>query len=343
MKNSFEACLAVTLKWEGGYSNHPDDPGGPTMRGVIQREYDKWRTANGKNRRPVRLISEAEVQAIYRQNYWDAAGCEELECGLDLCVFDAAVNSGVARALKWLSEARDIDGYQDKRLNFLSGLRLWRVFGKGWSARVTDVRAKAKAMAEGKAAPEAENDNTLHAGMRGEKVRALQAGLRRLGYPCGEVDGMFGEQTRRAVVLFQHDHGFDAEAPGVWRPGYDEVLKTAEPMLPKRAKVTAKDLERAGDPHIKRLNLLQRVLAWIFGAGAVGQLLDSESLAQSLSAMRGMIEPVQAVIQWGLGHRWLMLALVCAGVIALVRNLRAEHVKAYRNFDYQGQQGAIEV
>ena len=41
--DNFERCLAITLKWEGGYSNHPDDPGGPTMRGIIQREYDAWR------------------------------------------------------------------------------------------------------------------------------------------------------------------------------------------------------------------------------------------------------------------------------------------------------------
>ena len=50
---NFERCLAVTLKWEGGYSNHPDDPGGPTMQGIIQREYDAWRRKQGKRPRPV--------------------------------------------------------------------------------------------------------------------------------------------------------------------------------------------------------------------------------------------------------------------------------------------------
>ena len=95
---NFERCLAVTLKWEGGYSNHPDDPGGPTMRGIIQREYDSWRKKQGKRTRPVRQIEENELRDIYRSEYWDAMNCGNLDPGLDLCVFDAAVNSGVRRA-----------------------------------------------------------------------------------------------------------------------------------------------------------------------------------------------------------------------------------------------------
>jgi lysozyme family protein len=82
--NNFERCLAITLKWEGGYSNHPDDPGGPTMRGIIQREYDAWRKKHDMRLRPVRQIDEDEVQAIYRNEYWDAMGCDELPAGFDL-------------------------------------------------------------------------------------------------------------------------------------------------------------------------------------------------------------------------------------------------------------------
>ena len=74
--DNFERCLAITLKWEGGYSNHPDDPGGPTMRGIIQREYDAWRKKLGKSRRSVRQIEESELQAIYRDEYWDAMDCD---------------------------------------------------------------------------------------------------------------------------------------------------------------------------------------------------------------------------------------------------------------------------
>ncbi len=119
---NFERCLAVTLKWEGGYSNHPDDPGGPTMHEIIQREYDCWRKRQGLRTRPVRQIEEDELRAIYRSEYWDAMNCGNLSPGLDLCVFDAAVNSGVQRARSWQMQAKEIDAFCDLRLAFLRGL-----------------------------------------------------------------------------------------------------------------------------------------------------------------------------------------------------------------------------
>ena len=90
--NNFERCLAITLKWEGGYSNHPDDPGGPTMQGIIQREYDAWRKKHGKRSRPVSQIEEDELQTIYRQEYWDAMACEEFAD----CVYLALAGIGVS-------------------------------------------------------------------------------------------------------------------------------------------------------------------------------------------------------------------------------------------------------
>lgn len=100
----FRACLADTLKWEGGWSNHPKDPGGATMRGVIQRVYDAWREKNGLPRRSVRLIEDSEVEAIYRQNYWNLVRGDELPPGLDLAVFDFGVNSGPARSARYLQK-----------------------------------------------------------------------------------------------------------------------------------------------------------------------------------------------------------------------------------------------
>jgi lysozyme family protein len=145
---NFERCLAITLKWEGGYSNHLDDTGGPTMKGIIQREYDAWRKKNGKTKRPVRQIEEEELRAIYRNEYWDAMGCNALLAGMDLCIFDAAVNSGTARAREWQKQAKDIDAYCDVRLAFLQKLgRLWRVFGAGWRRRVSGIREQAHLMA----------------------------------------------------------------------------------------------------------------------------------------------------------------------------------------------------
>ena len=306
------------------------------MRGITQREYDGWRKQNRRSKRSVKQIGEQELHAIYRGGYWDRLGCDGLPAGLDLCVFDAGVNSGVARAEAWLAEAGEIDSFCDRRLAFLKQTgRLWRVFGQGWRRRVAGIRVDAHAMA-GDEVPALKDDNTLHAGMRGGQVRHLQKRLRRLGYPCGLADGIFGEQTHRAVILFQQDHDLAGDA-GVWLPDYEKVLDAAEPMLPKRKVTTARDLETAGDPPMRRLGLLQRVLAWFFGASAVAQVTDGSSVLETMGAVRSALEPVQGLLDWASGHRWLLIALLCAGSIALVRNLRTIHVSAFQNFDYQGQ------
>jgi lysozyme family protein len=340
--NNFERCLAVTLKWEGGYSNNPDDPGGPTMRGIIQREYDAWRKKNGLAPRPVRQIEEDELQSIYRGEYWNAIGCEDLPAGLDLCVFDAAVNSGVGRAKEWLDQSREIDPYCDSRLAFLQRLgHLWRVFGAGWTRRVAGIRAQAHAFT-GAQAELAPDDGSLHAGMKGDAVRELQERLRALGYPIGAVDGIFGEQVYRAVVIFQHDHDLNGE-PGVWNPSYRTVLDKAKPMLPGRKSVTHRDLEKMGDRPIKRMNLLQRIFAWIFGASAVAQAFDGSSVLDSVTGMRNIVEPVQDVFAWVSSNRLFLVGAGCVAVIALIRLLRSEHVTAYQNFDYQGPAQAPEA
>jgi lysozyme family protein len=339
--DNFERCLAITLKWEGGYSNHPDDPGGPTMKGITQREYDAWRKKQGKRPRPVRQIEAGELRAIYRREYWDACECGGLTPGMDLCMFDAAVNSGAARAKKWLERATEIDAFCDVRLAFLRGLgRLWRVFGAGWSRRVQGIREEAHLMA-GQSVTIVPHGGGLHAGMTGGSIRALQEKLRALGYPCGAVDGVFGEQTHRAVILFQHDNDLQGEL-GIWLPAYDDALATAKPMLPKRFETTAKDLERAGDAPVRHMNILQRLFAWLFGASAAAQVLQGESVIESLNGMRTVIEPVQGILTWFSSNRWLFIAGACIGLIAIVRLMRAEHVKAYQNFGYQGRAAATQ-
>jgi lysozyme family protein len=337
---NFERCLAVTLKWEGGYSNHPDDPGGPTMRGITQREYDAWRLKQGQRTRPVREIEDSELREIYHREYWDAMSCNGLAAGMDLCVFDAAVNSGVGRAREWHAQAKDIDAFCNLRLAFLQGLgRLWRVFGTGWRRRVAGIQNEAHLMA-GNSVTLAPHDTSLHAGMKGNAVRELQKKLRALGYPCGAVDGIFGEQLFRAVVLFQHDNDLTGE-PGVWLAAYNEKLASASPMLPRRIGTTARELERMGDRPAKRLNVLQRIFAWLFGASAAAQAFHGESVVDSVSGMRSIVEPLQDVADWISGNHWLILAALCIGLIAFVRLIRSEHVLAYRNFDYQGPSEAM--
>ncbi len=166
----FAACLPLILKHEGGYVDHPKDPGGATNKGITQKTYDSWRDRKGEFRRSVRRIADAEVAAIYRRDYWDAIRGDELPAGIDYCVFDFAVNSGIDRAARYLQSAvgspadgkigpntiaaakgRDakatIEAICDNRMAFLRGLRNWPTFGKGWTARVNDVRDRALEMA----------------------------------------------------------------------------------------------------------------------------------------------------------------------------------------------------
>jgi len=95
---NYPRCLANTLREEGDWSNHPSDPGGPTMRGIIQREYTKYRAGKGLPNQSVRYITEVELQEIYAGNYWKPMLGDLWPKGPDQIVFDIAVNSGTGRA-----------------------------------------------------------------------------------------------------------------------------------------------------------------------------------------------------------------------------------------------------
>lgn len=102
---AFAASLPFILRWEGGYVNHPADPGGATNQGVTQKVYAQWRERQGLPLRHVRLIEEAEVQAVYETGYWLPPRCDLLRRQLDLVQFDTAVNMGVGRAVRLLQAA----------------------------------------------------------------------------------------------------------------------------------------------------------------------------------------------------------------------------------------------
>lgn len=168
MNNEFERALAKVLVHEGGYSNHPADPGGATMRGVTQAVYDDYRRANGDRPRPVKQLMDEELRDIYKARYWDLVKGDSLPQGLSYVVFDGGVNSGVSRSVKWLQKALGvnqdglvgpatlaaverctdipalIDRICDIRLTFLKSLKTWKTFGNGWGRRVEGVRAVGK-------------------------------------------------------------------------------------------------------------------------------------------------------------------------------------------------------
>lgn len=103
--DAFRTSLSFILRWEGGFVDHPADPGGRTNKGVTQRVYDAWRRRQGLAQRDVKLIVEPEVHAIYETGYWIPPRCDLLQSKLDLVQFDTAVNMGVGRAVRFLQQS----------------------------------------------------------------------------------------------------------------------------------------------------------------------------------------------------------------------------------------------
>jgi lysozyme family protein len=102
---AFDAALPFVLRWEGGFVDHPKDPGGRTNKGVTQRVYTAWRARRGLPHQDVRHITDAEVKAIYESDYWLPPRCDQLPARLDLVQFDTAVNMGPGRAVRFLQAA----------------------------------------------------------------------------------------------------------------------------------------------------------------------------------------------------------------------------------------------
>jgi lysozyme family protein len=158
--SNYRPCLKEVLKHEGGYINHPKDPGGETNFGVtkvVAREFGYTG--------PMRAIPMDVVENIYRNQYWRSGSgdCDKLVVGVDLATFDFAVNSGPARAWKYLRASVGGDAISTiktlcaKRMGFLQGLGTWATFGKGWARRVAGVEAVGVKMnlAAGNLSPEA--------------------------------------------------------------------------------------------------------------------------------------------------------------------------------------------
>lgn len=168
MKDNYARCLDEVLRHEGGYVNHPADPGGATNFGVTQATYNAWRKKKGLAARSVKSIARSEIEAIYRNEYWNKIKGDDLPAGVDLAIFDFAVNSGVSRSSKYTqalvgtpqdgvigpATLKAIASYKgklnldlcDKRMAFLKGLKTWPTFGKGWTNRVNSVRKVSESM-----------------------------------------------------------------------------------------------------------------------------------------------------------------------------------------------------
>lgn len=168
MDRNFARALSLVLKSEGGWSDHPSDPGGATMKGVTLANFRRFVKPNA-TKDDLRKITDELVAVVYRRFYWDAVLGAELPDGVDYAVFDYAVNSGPGRAIQHLQEvvgakvdgkigpetirktkaimnATVINDLCDRRMRFLRGLKTWGTFGKGWTSRVSAVRVGALRM-----------------------------------------------------------------------------------------------------------------------------------------------------------------------------------------------------
>ncbi len=170
MKDNFVDPLAAVLHHEGGFVNHPKDPGGMTNLGCTKRVWEEW-VGHEVDEKTMRNLTPADVAPLYKAKYWDKVRGDDLPSGVDYVVFDAAINSGPGRAAKWLQEAVDVvaDGaigpatlravnampaqeivekYQQIRLEFLKALPTWDTFGRGWGRRVQEVQTAAVQMVD---------------------------------------------------------------------------------------------------------------------------------------------------------------------------------------------------
>ncbi|MDW9880458.1 hypothetical protein GOA90_25050 [Sinorhizobium meliloti] len=166
-KENLDRCLAVTLRHEGGWSDHKKDPGGATMMGVTLATYRRYKP--GATKSDLRSITMARVQEIYRDGFWSPIAGDALPFGIDLATFDFAVNSGPSRGVKALQAAigAKVDGKAGAdtilkaskadgkkaiqamcagRLSFMKSLKIWSTFKNGWSRRVAEIEAKAVSM-----------------------------------------------------------------------------------------------------------------------------------------------------------------------------------------------------
>jgi lysozyme family protein len=161
-------CLETILHHEGGYVNHPKDPGGETNLGVTKKVYEEFGGV-----KDMKDLTREDVEPIYKKNYWDRVKGDQLPSGLDLCVFDFGVNAGTGRAAKYLQnligttadggigpntlKALDnyvdghgvqttIENYQAERQKYYESLSTFDTFGKGWTRRVTETTELAVSM-----------------------------------------------------------------------------------------------------------------------------------------------------------------------------------------------------
>jgi lysozyme family protein len=125
----WRAAIDTLQRVEGGYVNHPDDPGGETNFGISKRAYPDLNIA---------MLTKSQAAAIAKRDYWDKVP-DTLSDELRWMAFDAAFHHGIGRALQWLQFESTLEGYTARRIAFMAGLETFNTFGRGWMRRVATV------------------------------------------------------------------------------------------------------------------------------------------------------------------------------------------------------------
>lgn len=177
MNNNFDQSLGWLLQHEGGFVNHPDDPGGLTNKGITARVYQQWLadTVDADaivDEQTMRNIPDGHVEQIYREEYWNRLSCDKLASGIDWFCFDFGVNAGVGRAARTLQRTvgAKVDGgigpqtlaavkemdpievveeMHRRRQAFYERLKTFETFGKGWTRRNQETLHQALALITG--------------------------------------------------------------------------------------------------------------------------------------------------------------------------------------------------
>jgi lysozyme family protein len=168
MKENFDEALKAVLKHEGGFVNHPKDPGGMTNLGVTKRVWEEW-VGRKVDEKEMRSLTPELVAPMYRKKYWDAVKGDDLPEGIDYLLFDFAINAGPVRAIRTLQKATGLttDGilgpktlgvlkdssreemvarFSEEKEAFYRSLNTFSTFGKGWLRRVAETKTHAESM-----------------------------------------------------------------------------------------------------------------------------------------------------------------------------------------------------
>ena len=168
MQSNWKRSFELMLQSEGGFANHPSDPGGMTNLGVTKATWENW-VGRPSDEAEMRGLTPEKVEPMYKKKFWDAVRGDELPPGISYLCFDFAVNAGAGRSIKTLQTAVGVtpDGgfgpmtmaavqavdpvelierFSQAKEDFYRSLNTFATFGKGWLNRVADVKVKASSM-----------------------------------------------------------------------------------------------------------------------------------------------------------------------------------------------------